>query len=208
MIGPRPIETVGNSQKSGISQGCGYDDSPPPGCSSRRKFSRCSLGEPAFEERAGVDAGRGVALEVDDVAVVAVVLAAEEMVEADFVERRREANVEMWPPMPSSTLVGAHDHRHRVPADEALDAALDLAAAGIAASARPAGMVLMYGVLAVNGSLTPLRRAWMRELAKQALDAAAVRPAGAHNRAIEPLARFEGFELGSCPRGAVFLIRE
>ena len=36
----------------------------------------------------------------------------------------------MWPPMPSETPVGAHDHRHRVPADQALDAALDLLAAG------------------------------------------------------------------------------
>src|ERR1035438_6511354 len=44
IIGPSPIETVGNSQNSGISQGCGYDESPPPGFNSRRKFSNFSLG--------------------------------------------------------------------------------------------------------------------------------------------------------------------
>ena len=83
---------MGNSQKSGISHGCGYDDSPPPSFSSRRKFSSLLGRQPAFEERARVDAGRGVALEVDDVAVVVVALALEEVVEADFVERggRRE----------------------------------------------------------------------------------------------------------------------
>ena len=45
--------------------------------------------QPALEERARVDARRSVALEVDDVAVVVVALALEEVVEPDFVERRR-----------------------------------------------------------------------------------------------------------------------
>jgi hypothetical protein len=36
----------------------------------------------AFDERAGVDAGRGMALEEDEVAVLLVRLAAEEVVEA------------------------------------------------------------------------------------------------------------------------------
>ena len=35
--GPRPIDTVGNSQNSGMSRGCGYDDRPWPGVVSRRK---------------------------------------------------------------------------------------------------------------------------------------------------------------------------
>ena len=131
MIGPRPIDTVGNSQKSGISQGCGYDDSPPPAASSRRKFSRCCLGQPAFEKRAGVHAGRGVALEINLVAGVVVALAVEEVVEGDFVQRggrgeRRDVAADA-----GVVAVGADDHRHRVPADDALDPALDLAIAGI-----------------------------------------------------------------------------
>ena len=71
-----------------------------------------------------------MALEVDDVAVVVVALALEEVVEADFVERggrrvRRDVTADAV-----LGLVGLDDHRQRVPADEALDAALDLAAAG------------------------------------------------------------------------------
>jgi hypothetical protein len=50
------------------------------------------LGQPALEqEGAGVDAGGGVALEEDLVAAARVVLAAEEVVEADLVEAGREA---------------------------------------------------------------------------------------------------------------------
>src|SRR5690348_5323918 len=47
------------------------------------------LAEPALEERARVHAGRGVALIEDLVARLAVVLAAEEVVEPDLVEARR-----------------------------------------------------------------------------------------------------------------------
>ena len=89
------------------------------------------LVEAAFEERARVDAGRGVALEIDDVAFVAVVAAAEEVVEADFVQRRGRGERRDVAADAVFDAVGAHDHRHRVPAHEALDAALDLAAAGI-----------------------------------------------------------------------------
>ena len=82
-----------------------------------------------FEERAGIDAGRGVALEVDDVAVVVVALALEEVVEADFVERRGRRVRRDVAADPLFELVGLDHHRQRVPADEALDAALDFAAA-------------------------------------------------------------------------------
>ncbi len=47
------------------------------------------LGQSSFEVRAGVDAGRGVALEEDLVAGCPIVLAAEEVVEPDLVEARR-----------------------------------------------------------------------------------------------------------------------
>ena len=85
--------------------------------------------EPPFEERARVDARRRVSLEIDDVAVVVVALALEEVIEPDFVERggrgvRRDVTADAV-----LELVGLDDHRQRVPADQALDAALDLAAA-------------------------------------------------------------------------------
>jgi hypothetical protein len=71
LSGPRPIETVGNSQNSGMSRGWGYDGGPrrrrrPP--TSWRKLSSWLLGQAALDEGPGVDAGRGVALEVDLVA--------------------------------------------------------------------------------------------------------------------------------------------
>ena len=66
MIGPRPIDTVGNSQKSGISHGMRVGRQ----AAARRELAAEVLElldrQPAFEKRAGVDAGRGVALEVDE----------------------------------------------------------------------------------------------------------------------------------------------
>ena len=113
-----------------------------------------------------------------------------------------EANVEMWPPMPSSTLVGAHDHGHRVPADDALDAALDFAAAGI--------RHLLVGVDGVDvGRVGGERQPHARllgvdaEFAKQAADAG--RPSMLQHvvQRIEPLPGFEGFELGGIGRSGI-----
>ncbi len=88
------------------------------------------LGEAALEEGAGVDAGGGVALDEDLVAAALVVLAAEEVVEADLVEARRglvggdvAADLE-------ALAVGAGDHDRGVPAEEGADALLDLVVAG------------------------------------------------------------------------------
>ena len=75
------------------------------------------LGEPAFEERARVDARRGVALEEDLVAEAAVALAAEEVVEADVVERGRRRERREVAAEAVEAVVRPVDHRHRVPAD-------------------------------------------------------------------------------------------
>ena len=61
---------------------------PAAGLNSRRKLISCSWLMPAFEKRARVDARRAVALEINDVAFVAVVAAAEEVVVAHLVQRR------------------------------------------------------------------------------------------------------------------------
>ena len=84
--------------------------------------------EPAFEKRARVDARRRVSLEVDDVAVVIVALALEEVVEPDFVERGcrrvgRDVTADAV-----FELVGLDNHREGVPSDQALDPTFDLAA--------------------------------------------------------------------------------
>ena len=87
-------------------------------------------GQAALHERPGVDAGRGVALEVDGVAGVAVVLAAEEVVEADLVEAGRAGERREVAADAVGVLVGLDDHHRRVPADEGADAPLDVLVAG------------------------------------------------------------------------------
>ena len=124
MIGPRPIDTVGNCQKSGISHGCGYDESPPPPTSWRKRRS-CCLAEPALEKRARVDAGRRVALDVDEVAAEILRRRVEEVVEADVVERRGRGEAGDVAAELGALAVGLHHHRQRVPADDRADAVLE-----------------------------------------------------------------------------------
>ena len=88
------------------------------------------LVEPALEERPGVDAGGGVALDVDLVAAALVVLAAEEVVEADLVERgrglvRRDVTADL-----EALAVRGRDGDGGVPAQEGADPALDVLVAG------------------------------------------------------------------------------
>ena len=52
LSGLSPIETVGNSQKSGSRRGCGYDGSPLPSTSRRNDSSCSSLSRPSRNARA------------------------------------------------------------------------------------------------------------------------------------------------------------
>ena len=89
-------------------------------------------GETAFKEGARVHARRSVALEVHGVAFEFVGAAAEEMVEADFVERGGGSEGGDVAADIVLNAIGAHHHGERVPAHEALDAALKFLVAGIA----------------------------------------------------------------------------
>jgi hypothetical protein len=91
------------------------------------EVAKVLLGQPPLEERPGVDAGRGVALVVDDVGARAGVLATEEVVERDLVEGRGRGVGRDVAADAVRLAVAADDHRHGVPADQALDAALDVA---------------------------------------------------------------------------------
>ena len=84
------------------------------------------VGETTLEVRTGVDAGRGVSLEVDVIARCAVVLAAEEVVEADLVQRRRAGEGREVTTDAVGVLVRLDDHHRRVPADERPDPPLDV----------------------------------------------------------------------------------
>ena len=70
-------------------------------------------------------------LEIDLVGRLLALLAAEKVVEGHFVQRGGRSEGGDVPPDAGAELVGADDHRHRVPADDALDAAFDLAVAGV-----------------------------------------------------------------------------
>ena len=52
LIGPSPIETVGYSQKSGMSRGWGYEDKPSPPTSNRKLSSCFSSMRPSTKARA------------------------------------------------------------------------------------------------------------------------------------------------------------
>ena len=86
--------------------------------------------EATLEERTGVDARRRVALEEHLVAGAAVALAAEEVVEADVVERGRRREGGEVAAEAVEPVVRAVDHRHRVPADVGADPALEHFVAG------------------------------------------------------------------------------
>ena len=86
--------------------------------------------EAAFEKGAGVDAGSGVALEIYGVAFKGIGARAEEMIEADFVERGGGGVGGDVAADIVFEAIGADDHGEGVPANEGLDAALELLIAG------------------------------------------------------------------------------
>ena len=90
------------------------------------------LVEPAFEEGAGVEPGRGVALIVDQVAAMRVGRRMPEVHHADVVERSRRLEAGDMATEFGGDLVGAQHGRHSVPADQAADAVLDRPVAGVA----------------------------------------------------------------------------
>ena len=88
------------------------------------------LAQPALQERAGVDARRRVALEEDLVAGLAVVLAVEEVVEADLVQAGGRGVGGDVPADAEARPVGPGHHDRGVPPDVGPDPALDVLVAG------------------------------------------------------------------------------
>ena len=87
--------------------------------------------EPAFEEGARIDAGRGVTLDVHHVAGMICRSRAPEMVEAHFVQRGRRCVGGQVAAVFARHLVGVEHHGQRVPADAGLDAFFEFAVTGI-----------------------------------------------------------------------------
>ncbi len=95
------------------------------------EIAQVLFGEAAFEEGARVDAGGGVALEVDEVARLVAVGGVEEMVEAHFEEGGQRGVGGDVAADAGIVFVLADHHGHGVPAREALDAPLHGAVAGV-----------------------------------------------------------------------------
>ena len=87
------------------------------------------FGDPPLEKCPRVDARRGVALKVDLVARVVVAAAADEVIHRHLDERGRRGERGDVTADALVFAIGANHHRHRVPADDALDPSLNLAIA-------------------------------------------------------------------------------
>ncbi len=92
------------------------------------KVFELSRTESAFEIGAGVDSRRRVTLKINQISAAVGVRATEEVIETDFVEGRSRGIGRNVTADAVLLLVGAHDHGHRIPADQAFDAAFDLTA--------------------------------------------------------------------------------
>ena len=89
------------------------------------------LGQAPLDEGARVNPRGRMALDVDDVAAVALGWRAPEMAEADIVQGSGGLEARDMAAELGGVLVGAHHHRERVPADHRADAPFDLAIAGV-----------------------------------------------------------------------------
>ena len=89
------------------------------------------LGQAAFQEGPGVDAGGGVALDVDQIAAVLVGGGVPEVLEAGVVQGGGRLEAGDVAAEFGQFLVGAQHDRQRVPADQRADLVLDRAVAGM-----------------------------------------------------------------------------
>ena len=87
-------------------------------------------GNSAFKIRPSIHARRGVPLKIDQVAVASFGLGAQKMVKRHFVQSGGRGKSRNMPANAFLQLVGADHHGKRIPAHQALDAALHLLTAG------------------------------------------------------------------------------
>ena len=159
-------------------------------------------GQTTLEERACVDAGRGMPLEIDDVGLAVLALAAEEVIEPHFVQRGGGGVGGDVSANPVRQAVRAHHHGHRVPADQALDPAFDLLAPGQRRLVLRAQGVDVGGDRRERQSET--RRAGMlSQGVQQAVDASPVSLLNHVIQRVEPFPCFDRLDLGGVSRSDV-----
>ena len=99
----------------------------------------------AFKISARIDARRGVPLKINDVAVAGFSRRLKKMIKSDFVKRCRGREGRNVPANAFLNLVGADNHRHCIPPNQALDAAFHLLAAGERRLVARGNRVLIWG---------------------------------------------------------------
>ncbi len=104
--------------------------------------------EAPFQIRASVHSGRRVPLKINRVAFEFLAARAEEMVEAHFVERGRRSIRGNVTADVVLHAVRAHHHGQRVPADKALDAALQFLVAGKKGLQAHGNRICIWGICA------------------------------------------------------------
>src|SRR6202167_1548325 len=107
----------GELPKVGHQPGMGIRRETAFGLEFAAKVLQLLLGDSAFEIGAGVNSGGGVSLKVDQVAISALVLRVEKMVERDFIKSCSRGESRDMPADAFLKLVGAHHHGQRIPAD-------------------------------------------------------------------------------------------
>ena len=153
------------------------------------------LRQPSLQQRARVEARRGVALHEHEVAAVVLRRRVPEVVEADLVERGRRLVAGDVAAELRGLLVGLEHRRHRVPADQVADLPLDRRIARIGRVRRRRDRVHVRG-----GARQRRRGAHTARLLHDPLheEARTVRPVRAHDRVqrVDPLAGLVGVDVG------------
>ena len=136
-----------------------------------------------------------MALEVHLVAGLAVVLAAEEVVEADLVEAAERGEGGEVAADAVGVRVGADHHDGGVPADVGPDAPLEVLVAGEPGS-WSGGMVLTYGVETWPGKPTWCSRGPLEELHQEEPGAGLAPGVEDGVEGVDPLGRLLGIDVG------------
>ena len=102
---------------------------PPSGSQIAAEVVQLLFRQTSFQKGAGIDARRSMSLKEDQVAAARMIRPAKEVIESHFVQRRTGRVRRNVAANALVLAVRLDHHRHRVPANNALDAPLDLAIA-------------------------------------------------------------------------------
>jgi hypothetical protein len=97
--------------------------------------------EPPFQIGPGINAGRRVSLKVHQVSGARFISGMEKVVEPDFIQRGARSKRRDMPADSILFPIGAHHHRHSVPADDALDSPFNFPVAR-----KPRLLIDVYGI--------------------------------------------------------------